>query len=157
MTCAVDFIVERSENVLTVSNAAQRYQPTPLDQERIDEMVFLAGLTEMDEEQQQAAIEARTQTTSTQTNRQNANTGIAGLLTGGGQGGRGAFGPGGFGQQAQGQVSRQAVVMRNLWYINGDGRLEVIRVQTGISNGTLTEIRATEDLMGKQVILRERI
>jgi hypothetical protein len=47
--------------------------------------------------------------------------------------------------------------MRNLWYINGDGKLEVIRVQTGITNGTLTEVRTVEDLEGKQVILRERI
>jgi HlyD family secretion protein len=162
MTCAVDFIVERSENVLTVSNAALRYQPTTLSQERIDEMVFLAGLVEMDDEQQQVAIEARAQTTSAQNSRQNANTGIAGLLTGGGGnrggfGGPGGFGPGGQGQQGQTQTSRTAVVMRNLWYINGDGKLEVMRVQTGISNGTSTEIRPFEDLEGKQVILRERI
>jgi HlyD family secretion protein len=162
MTCAVDFIVERSENVLAVSNAALRYQPTTLNQERIDEMVFLAGLVEMDDAQQQAAIASRTQAANAQA-QQNANrqnTGIAGLLSGGGNrgafGGGGAFGPGGQGQQ-QTQTSRTAVVIRNLWYISADGKLEVMRVQTGISNGTLTEIYTLEDLEGKQFILRERI
>jgi HlyD family secretion protein len=166
MTCAVDFIVERSENVLAISNAALRYQPTTLNQERIDEMVFLAGLVEMDDTQQQAAIASRTQAANAQAqqnaNRQNQNTGIAGLLSGGGN--RGAFGggpgglggPGGQGQQ-QTQTSRTAVVMRNLWYVTSDGKLEVMRVQTGISNGTLTEIFTMEDLDGKQFILRERI
>jgi HlyD family secretion protein len=166
MTCAVDFIVERSENVLTVSNAALRYQPTTLSTERIEEMIFLAGLSEMDDAQQTAAMEARTQAAAAQnTNRQNANsnTGIAGLLSGGGNrgafGGGGAFAPGGFGQQGQGQtqVNRAAAVIRNLWYMSDDGKLEVMRVQTGITNGTLTEIYTTEDLEGKQVILRERI
>jgi hypothetical protein len=47
--------------------------------------------------------------------------------------------------------------MRNLWYLNGEGKLAVIRVRTGVTNGTNTEIRSTEDLEGKQVILREKI
>ena len=61
MTCAVDFIVERSENVLMVSNAALRYQPTNLSDEKIADMVFFAGLANMNDEQRQAAIEAREQ------------------------------------------------------------------------------------------------
>jgi hypothetical protein len=47
--------------------------------------------------------------------------------------------------------------MRNIWYLNGQGKPEVIRVQTGSTNGSLTEIISTEDLEGKQVILRERL
>jgi HlyD family secretion protein len=168
MTCAVDFIVERSENVLMVSNAALRYQPTNLGAEKIADMVFNAALENMSDEQRKAAAEARTQARAqAQTGGQNANqnTGITGLMMGGGQQVRvmGAN-PGGGGrqrQQGQGQGTRQGrnseVVMRNIWYIGDDGKLGVIQVQIGISSGSFTEIRSRENLEGKQVILREKI
>jgi len=169
MTCAVDFIVERGENVLMVSNAALRYQPTGLSAEKIDDMVFNAGLVNMNDEQRQAAIEARAQAKTTAQNQgQNSNTGLQGLMMGGGQAPRmmGGPGPGGRppGQGAQGQQAgrqgnrRDQVVMRNLWYIGDDGKLEVMRVRTGISSGSFTEIRSRdEDLEGRQVILKEKI
>ena len=56
---------------------------------------------------------------------------------------------------AQGGNSAPAIIMRNLWYINGDGSLEVMEVQIGISSGSFTEIHVADDLEGKQVILRE--
>jgi hypothetical protein len=73
-------------------------------------------------------------------------------------------GPGG-GRQPPGQGSGpggrqgrdQAVVMRNLWYLCDDGNLEVMRVRTGISSGSFTEIRSRDDLDGMQIILREKI
>jgi hypothetical protein len=49
------------------------------------------------------------------------------------------------------------IVMRNLWYINSDGRLNVIQVRTGISDGSSTEVFVPDDFENKQVILRERI
>ncbi|MDR2717827.1 MAG: efflux RND transporter periplasmic adaptor subunit [Treponema sp.] len=166
MTCAVDFIVERGENVLMVSNAALRYQPTNLSAEKIADMVFNVSLENMDEEQRKAALEAREQAR-TQAAGQNANqnTGITGLLAGGGQQMRMMGVPGG-GRQSppgQGQGTRQgrnagaAVVMRNLWFIGDEGKIEVMRVRTGVSNGSFTEIHSREDMEGKQVILREKI
>ncbi|MCL2067308.1 MAG: efflux RND transporter periplasmic adaptor subunit [Treponema sp.] len=171
MTCAVDFIVERSENVLTVSNAALRYQPSALNADRIAEMVFNAGLADMNEEQRQAALEERDQSraqeppaNSAQGANQAANTGIAGLMMGAGGRQGGAMMMGGrqganrqAGGQGQSRNIPAAVVMRNLWYIGGDGRLEVMQVQTGITNGSFTEIISAEELEGRQVILRERI
>ncbi|MCL2762604.1 MAG: efflux RND transporter periplasmic adaptor subunit [Treponema sp.] len=165
MTCMVEFIVERSEDVLMVSNAALRYQPTHLSAERIADMVFNAGLEGMNDEQRQAAIEARAQAQAAQNANQNANTGITGLMMGGGQQNTRMMGsvPGGGGgnrqrqNQGQGGGRGQTVVMRNLWYISDDGKLDVMRVRTGISSGSFTEIRTREDLEGKQVILRERI
>ena len=162
MTCAVDFIVERSEDVLLVSNAALRYQPTNLSADRIEEMIFNASIADLSTEQRQTAIDARNQTAAQTTVQNNArqgqggNTGIAGLFGGGGArmiGGQ--FG----GRQANTGTTRSqvAVVYRNLWYINGDGKLEVIRIETGISSGSFTEIRSLEDLEGMQVILRERV
>jgi hypothetical protein len=51
-----------------------------------------------------------------------------------------------------------------LWYLNGEGKLDCLLVQAGISDGSYTEIRPVtrggsgEDaLEGLQVILRERI
>ncbi|MDR0496778.1 MAG: efflux RND transporter periplasmic adaptor subunit [Treponema sp.] len=161
MTCAVDFIVERSENVLMVSNAALRYQPTTLSAERIDDMVFDAGLENMSEEQRQAAIEARTRQQGQNTAQnpgQGANQGITAILMGqGGQTGRMMGGGRQMTGQGQTRGRAPAVVVRNLWFFNDDGKLEVMRVQTGISSGSFTEILFAEELEGKQVILRERV
>jgi HlyD family secretion protein len=146
MTCAVNFIVEQRENVLLIPNAALRYQPSTLSAEQIDEMVFNAGLTVMDEDQRRAAIEARERT---QNSGQNTNTGLARLFTAN----QSPRPP----PQYAGEGNRAAVVMRNIWYLNADGKPEVIRVQTGSTNGSFTEILSTEDLEGKQVILREKL
>jgi len=163
MTCAVDFIVERSEDILMVSNAALRYQPTSLSAERIEEMVFNAGLADLSDEQRQTAIDSRSQTrtqTPSQNTSQNTNASITGLLTGQGGGMRMPGGQGGGRQAAApgtGRGQAAAVVYRNLWYINDEGKLDVMRVETGISSGSFTEIRSYENLEGKQVILRERV
>ena len=162
MTCAVEFIVERSDNVLIVPNAALRYQPTSLTSAQISEMVFNAGLLNMDDEQRQAAVDARGQTqAASQTARQSSNTnttGITGLLTGPQGGARLPAGGGRQTQGTQGQSNaRNAVVVRNLWFIGGDGRLDVIQVRTGISDGSFTEIYSADDLDGRDFILRERI
>jgi len=168
MTCAVDFIVENSENTLMVSNAALRYQPTNLSAEAIADMVFNAGLENMNEEQRVAAMVSREQPRAQNVSQPaNTGTGLTDVLMGGGQG------PGGFGGgrqfnggarqgtgQGQGQgrnVSAPAVVMRNLWYINNEGKLDVMQVRAGISSGSYTEIYVADDLEGKQVILREKI
>jgi len=167
MTCAVDFIVERSENVLMVSNAALRYQPTNLSADEIADMVFYAGLKDLSDEDRQAAIEARAQAKAesgqnAQGGNSSANTGLTGMVMGSGAnrqlmrmqgGGRQQGGQGGQG----GSRRTPAIVMRNLWFINTDGKLDVIRVQAGISNGSSTEIMSAENLEGRQFILREKI
>jgi hypothetical protein len=63
-------------------------------------------------------------------------------------------------QQTQGQTrAATQVVVRNLWYIAGNGGLEVMRVAIGVSSGSFTEILAleNEDIEGRQFILREKI
>jgi hypothetical protein len=161
MTCAVEFIVERSENVLAISNAALRYQPTALSDEQIADMVFIASLAGMDEKQRQAALEAREQAKAAGQNTQNKSAGITDLMMGGNTGGRNlelrSQGRGQGRSGAQERTARETIVMRNLWYMTADGKLEVIRVRTGTSNGSLTEIITEDDLEGKQFILREKI
>ncbi|MDR2476372.1 MAG: efflux RND transporter periplasmic adaptor subunit [Treponema sp.] len=177
MTCAVEFIVERSENILMAPNAALRYQPTSLSGEEIAEMVFNAGLKNLDGDQRKAAVEARAQArdqaaasgqNAPPQGRGGSGTGLTGMVMGGGPpmgpGGRAMMGSGGGnrqnrqGNQDAGQGRRgRVVVMRNLWFINGEGKLDVMRVRAGISNGSFTEISAVEDIEGRQVILREKI
>ena len=154
MTCAVDFIVERSENVLMISNAALRYQPTSLSADKISEMVFNASLENMDEAQKKAAIEAKAQSAGQagQNANQNAASGLAGLMMPSNPMRR-MTRP----TQGQGREPAPVIVWRNIWYFSDDNKLEVMQVQAGISNGSLTEIHARENIEGKQVILRERI
>jgi hypothetical protein len=47
--------------------------------------------------------------------------------------------------------------MRNLWFVNTEGKLGVMQVRTGISDGSSTAVYLDEDFDGLQVILRERI
>jgi HlyD family secretion protein len=197
MTCAVEFIVERSENALMVPNAALRYQPTSLSADEIADMVFEAGLRGLSEERRQAALEARAQAKAAAPSPGQGQSpgsggpGLAGLVgagmpvrmgPGGGRPpGQAAPGlPGGQGRTRSGEGG--AVIMRNLWYINDQGKLEVMRVRAGISDGIYTEIRPLEDrssedrpsgdrpsgdrppearpsgdLEGKKIILREKI
>jgi HlyD family secretion protein len=153
MTCMVDFIVERVENILVVPNAALRYQPTNMNEQQISDMVFNASLENMNDEQRLQAIEAREARVRLNDQRQNSNTGITGIMMGQGSGTRMMTRQSG---TSQGR-SAPVIVMRNLWFFNGDGRLEVIQVRTGISDGSFTHVYLDDDFEGRQVILRERI
>ena len=161
MTCAVDFIVERSENVLLVSNAALRYQPTTLSQEQISDMVFNASLANMSEEQKQAAIEARAAERPAQSRPAQTAPSITTLMMGPQPTQRGMTSggqrPPSGAQQGGGRNPAAMIVMRTLWFFNSDGRLEVMQVRTGISDGSSTQIISEEELEGQQVILRERL
>jgi len=164
MTCAVDFIVERSVNILIVSNAALRYQPTSLSAEQTAEMIFNASLENMSEEQRQAAVTARTQQQSqSRSSNQNSSqaAGLASLMGGGGarmMSGGMPTSIGGAGARQTASSQTQVVrVMRNLWYVGTDGKLAVMQVLTGISDGLNTEIFLTGEEEGFQVILRERL
>jgi len=158
MTCAVDFVVDRSTNVLLVQNAALRFQPTSLNSDQISEMVFNASLANMNEEQRQAAVTARAQTTSQQSQSRNqGSTGldITQLMMGGGQRMAGAMGLARTPAQGQGREA-PAAVMRNLWFINSEGKLDVMQVRTGISDGSFTEVFLPDSFESMQVIMRER-
>jgi HlyD family secretion protein len=162
MTCAVDFIVERSENVLIVPNAALRYQPTILSADQISDLVFNASLENMTEEQRQTAIEARDKQKNESSQKQTQNNqGISQIMMGppppAPPGQRGGRQPPGQGNQNGQRRNAQVVVWRNIWFINGDGKLDVMQVRAGISDGSSTEITAPDDYEGRQIILREKI
>jgi len=163
MTCAVDFIVERSENALLVPNAALRYQPTSLSAEQISDLVFNASLENMTEEQKQAALEARDKQKNESSQKQN-NQGLSQIMMGpqppappGQRGARQPSGQGNQGGQGGQRRNTQVIVWRNLWFVGGDGKLDVVQVRTGISDGSSTEIIVPDDFEGRQIILREKI
>jgi HlyD family secretion protein len=168
MTCMVEFIEERNENILIVPNAALRYQPTGLSAEEIADKLFNARLKGMSDEQRIAAIAARNQqsgqTAGTSQAASTSQNGIAGLLganaipgggrmrapggQGGGMGPGGAAGQGGAGASGRNAArSGRAETLsppRPLWYIGENGKPEVMLVRTGISNGSFTEVRSID-------------
>jgi HlyD family secretion protein len=160
MTCAVDFIVQRADDVLIVPNAALRFQPTGISAQAISDMVFLASLENMNEQQKQAATEAREKQPAAPAQDSSGGSGagsVTNLIMGGGApvmrgpGGPGGGmmmrgGPGG-GRVMQGGTGSRVVpgnvsiiTMRNLWYMDSGGNLAVMQVRTGISDGSFTEI-----------------
>jgi HlyD family secretion protein len=179
MTCAVEFIEERKENILLVPNAALRYQPTGMSAGEISDLVFAASLESMDEAQQAAAREARNSAAGDRasgTAGPGGSGGAAGGLTGllgGNTGGPGMAPPGGRqGSRAGGNAAgglrtasnpareRTAAPPKPLWIIAGNGKPEAILVQTGVTDGSNTEIIPLGEGVpaeGSQVILRERV
>ena len=162
MSCSVEFIQERSENILVVPNAALRYQPTSLNAAEIDEILFLAGLRGLDEPQRAEAIQRR----------EEAQRAAAGNTNPGTQGGLAALmnPTGGRMMRMPGVPARAGLQDRNspgalspprpLWFLDANGRPDVVMVHTGISDGSRTEIqpaRGQEISEGKQIILRERV
>jgi len=150
MTCAVEFIVARAENAQMISNAALRYTPTGLSPEEIEEKVFFASLDLMDEEQRAAAITERNQdVVNAARTAQNQRSGVVALLTGGGRTRPVVI-------QGRARTADVPEGVRNLWYLSDTNTLEVIQVRIGIVTNSGTEIFTSEDINGRQFILRER-
>jgi HlyD family secretion protein len=168
MTCSLEFIEERRENVLVVPNAALRYQPTTLSEDEIDNLKFAAALENMNGEQKSAAIAARDEAkkqAGTPDARETSQAGISGLLGGMPRGVRAAGGnrgnlPGGD-SQASGETGRAALPPpKALWYSDNTGKLACIMVGTGSSNGTRTEVIPLSEnvrLEEIKIILREKV
>ncbi|MDR0707720.1 MAG: efflux RND transporter periplasmic adaptor subunit [Treponema sp.] len=171
MTCSVEFIEERRENILLVPNAALRYQPTALSEAEISDMIFNATISSMSEEQKALALERRRQNATNASagggdqaaQAPNQRNGLTGLMQGGGTRAQrmpppipgGAAQSGGAGRQPSGQ-------MKTLWFIDEHNKFSCVMVQAGASDGSYTEVRMAGgenegDLEEKRVIVRERI
>ncbi len=145
MTATVEFIVKRADDVLKVSNAAIRFQPTE------------AMRAEMRERRGGNDREPRGGADSTSAGRGRGGDGAGG--TGGGAGNRAGGGfnggsrqggawPGGSGSGARQRRSDRAL----LWVVGSDGRLDVVPVKTGITDGQSTQIEGAGVTEGMQVI-----
>jgi HlyD family secretion protein len=174
MTCSVEFIEERRENILLVPNAALRYQPTSLSAAEMSDMMFNATVSSMSEEQKTQAIERRRQAQTTQgdqsahSSTQSQRNGLTGLMQSGG----GPMPPGmpGGGVHTRGRQS--SVQMKALWFMDENNRLSCVMVQAGASDGSYTEVIPASsghtssggagggnerELEGTRIIVRERI
>ncbi|MFN2370296.1 MAG: efflux RND transporter periplasmic adaptor subunit [Candidatus Krumholzibacteriia bacterium] len=125
MTATVDFIVDQATDVFYVPNAALRFRPDPA--------VMQAAI-----ERRRAEREAAGQ------------SGPAGQTGQSGSPAAAARGrPGGGMPGADGGLPADRGM---LWTLGEGGRLDVIMVRTGISDGTNTEIRGRDLAAGTQVI-----
>ncbi|MDR0759061.1 MAG: efflux RND transporter periplasmic adaptor subunit [Treponema sp.] len=182
MTCAVEFIEERNENILLVPNAALRYQPTALTEDAIADMIFTAGLRGKSEAEKRLALEQRKAASEVRSpggsaaapqSRGGVTQGLTGMMMPQGPGmgppgNRGANRAGGgtSGPAASASSGGRPAVSppKPLWYISGEGRLDCVLVTAGITDGSRTEIRLwggagdeTGILEGLSVILREKV
>jgi HlyD family secretion protein len=144
MTASVEFIVEQVKDVLQVANAALRYRPDPAVMTAIIErkraaMQGKGGPGGAGADSARAGGQAGGQ------------AGGANPHAGGAPGGMAAGGMGGMG--GLGGASGGMPANRGmLWFTDADGKLDVMFVRTGITDGTNTEIRGRELEAGKQVI-----
>jgi HlyD family secretion protein len=177
MTCAVEFIEERNEDVLLVPNAALRYQPASLTAEAIANTIFAASLRGMSEEERRAAAEQRKAASAAapqQDRGGGTSRGLTGMMTVRGPG-MGAS-PGrnrnrdnaGTRRDGGGPAlpAREPAMSppRPLWFLNREGKPDCVLVTTGITDGSRTEIRPwgmagddADGLEGLRVILREKV
>lgn len=183
MTANVNFIKEKKDDVFTVPNAALRFTPTTLSDAEKNRLLFEAGLpAEMSKADKSAAMARYDETLrnkSSRNSRKSSETGkmqqsgLSGLLNGGGgpgaggppQGGPGG-GPGGGSvkHQPAGNSSKtesvrtvQPAARKPLWYLDKNGKLAVALVQVGISDLTRTEVSGADELAGKEIILKIKV
>jgi HlyD family secretion protein len=138
MTATINFEVAKVTNVMRLPNAALRFQPTP---------VMIA--------QYRADHGAAADSLRGRGRRGDSNArgrGGFGARPGGQGGGRAGAGGQGGGRGGQGGAARPTSDVATLWYIK-DGKLAVMRVHTGLTDGQETEVTGPADLKeGLQVI-----
>lgn len=181
MTCELEFIEDRRENVFLIPNAALRFSPSSLSSERITAMIA-AKQAERDSgrgENPGTGAAGRPETApppagpaggqSTQGQQASGGGAFGGILGGGMP--TGGFGmnrsgrpPGSGGQTGSGQQtkSRPEWTIKPLWYINAEnGQPDCILIRAGLSDGVVTEadspLFTDEFAENTQFIVRERV
>ena len=153
MTAEVQFIVESKHDVLTVPNAALRFQPADLPQAELQNMVSEAALASLPAEQREEARKAMEQARQAASKGATAPkaTGLGGMMMGGPPPGMGAGIDDALGALPGGQD------MKQLWYVDAQAKLAVRLVKVGATNGSSTEIIGADDLEGVRIIVRAKV
>jgi HlyD family secretion protein len=136
MTATVEFVTARAEDVLRVANTALRLQPTEAMRAELAARRGGAPGTE----------------TATARSTATATSGAAEGSSADARAGRGSMtGAAGYAAgQPTGGGERASRAM--LWYIDADGTVNAVRVQTGLTDGQYTEVRGDGLDAGLQVI-----
>jgi HlyD family secretion protein len=148
MTATVDFLTGAAKNVLMVPNAALRFRPTAEMQEQVRGQ--LAGAGRGDSAQRRAGDTGGGSSDSARRAQFIAARRQARASGGGGPGGPGGFGGGAPRRGASGPRPNETVM---LWTVGKDGKLSVVRVRAGLSDGQKTEVRGEGLTEGMQVIV----
>jgi HlyD family secretion protein len=174
MTASVEFINQKKSDVLVVPNAAFRFTPVSLDSTGIQKAIYLAGLGNLSaQEKTEAAArfdeQSKAPSAEPASSAKNA-TGLSSLMGGGmprGMPGGGPGGPPGMGrssgsaQKSTGAKESTAaiatVAKKTLWYLDESGKLAVVLVETGITDGSKTEIVGADELEGTNVIVKTKV
>ena len=172
MTAEVECIVSSEKDVLLVPNSALRYEPTSLTSKEIAQKIQDLSLVGLSDAERAAAIAKNTKTASQTAEKASGTTatkqtGLSSLVMGGGRGG-GPGGPGGSsgasGSQKKTTKSDSSTasgatveVTKNLWYLDDSGKLAVLAVKTGVSDGSNTVISSDQNLEGKKIIEKEKV
>ncbi|MBK7771173.1 MAG: efflux RND transporter periplasmic adaptor subunit [bacterium] len=139
MTASVEFIVDQVQDVLQVANAALRYRP---DQETMTAII----------ERKRAAMQAQGAPGGAPGDTSRARGAAAGSSGGQAPGGMGGMGGMPGGAAAHGAPGGMPANRGTLWFTDANGKLDVMFVRTGITDGTNTEIRGREAAEGLKVI-----
>ena len=167
MTANVSFVKQKKDNIVVVPSAALRFTPTSMTAAEIQKAVFLAKLGPVTAAELQAAStrydEAQKAVAAGKTPAAAARSGLSSLMSGARIPGAGGFGgpPGGTRQAtarpagaAGAAATPVAAAKKPLWYIDEAGKLAVIMVEPGLSDGITTELVGADSLEGKKVILK---
>jgi HlyD family secretion protein len=162
MTCELEFIEERRENVLTIPNAALRYTPSSMSGEAVAALVA-SKKAAMTKAAPGSGVEAAPKEAEAPAANQGRQTsGILDLVGGMGP----PPGMRGTRSQSAGGASRSAPkaewTEKPLWFTLADGKIDCIIVKAGLSDGSVTEIEPSdaadaERLEASQFIVRERV
>ncbi len=142
MTATADFFVDEVRDVLLVSNAALRFQPT---EDMIAEIreAMQAQFESMSDEERQAMRKRMGGS---------GEGGPGGARPGGGPGGMASGGHPGGGMPG-GMFGGSGDDAARLWFLDDDGRLAVAHIKTGATDGRSTEIVRGEGIQeGMQII-----
>ena len=153
MTSEMQFIAENKQNVLTVPNAALRFQPAGLSDLEIQRMVFEAGIASLPADQREEArkaMEAARQAASNGTTTRQA-TVLGGMAMPGPPPGMKGSGDAALDALPGGQD------MKKLWYLDSKGKPAVRMVKVGSTNGSNTQIIGADDLEGTSIIVRAKV
>jgi HlyD family secretion protein len=149
MTANLTMIVDEHNDVLTVPNAALRFTPADMTQDKITELLKASPAPPLPEPSVAAVATAPPLPVTKAA--PSGDTGTA-VNSGGNAGGNAGGGRGGGGRGGGGQGRPQRSI---LWQEESPGMLKPIQVRTGLSDGTRTEVMGANLMEGSEVVVSD--
>jgi HlyD family secretion protein len=173
MTASVEFINQKKSDVLVVPNSAFRFTPATLTAAEIQKATYLASLGNLSAKEKAEAAARFDEQSKAQASQPGttakSTSGFSSLMGGGVSGGPG--GPPGMARSGNGTQKAagttagvhagtsdaSTAAKKKLWYLDAAGDLAVTLVETGVTDGTKTEILGADVLEGTNIIVRMKV